>query len=541
MPLKLNRRHFMGAAAATTFAAAMRDSLIFAQEPSGTLTVAMTVAAVPNANGAPDQGGEGLRFMGITLYDQLVTWDLSSAEEAAVLHPGLATSWAVDPDNPLHWDFTLRSGVRFHDGHELTAEDVVFSFERTFSEDLPWFDQRAFAAMLPQIPNIASWGSNGPDNFWIETEVVDGGLPYSLTWLGIVHKGAWEAAGSDWNSFDAQAVGTGPWILESNNPTERCVMVRNPDYWDPARVPNCERLVLLPIPDANTRVAALQSGQVNFIEAPAPDAVPMLEAQGFQIVTNSYPHNWMWFLAQTEDSPWTDERLRKAVNLGIDRSGLRALMGGLMLEGAGIVPPGHPWYGNPSFQLTYDPDQARTLVEQAGYGPGNPLRTKVAISTSGSGQMQPLPMNEFIQQNLREIGIEIEFEVFEWQALIDAWRNGAGAPQSRGCTAMNISQGSFDPFRAFARILQSNMIAPNGVNWSKFSDAEMDEMFMAAQRETDAQVQDALLASIHEQVVDRALFLFAAHDLNPRALAPNVEGFVQAQSWFQDLTPISVS
>src|SRR5207247_3640120 len=130
---------------------------------------------------------------------------------------------------------------------------------------------------------------------------------------------------------------------------------------------------------------------------------------------------------------------------------------------------------------------------------------------------------------------------FEWQALIEAWKAGAGSPTCRGCMALNISQGPFDPFRAFARILQTNMASPAGVNWSKFSDPALDKIFAQIQTETSAAKQDALLAKVHGQVVDRALFLFAAHDLNPRALSPKVKGFVQAQSWFQDLTPISIA
>jgi ABC-type transport system substrate-binding protein len=541
MPFPLNRRGLLRSLAAIPAASLCGLDLARAQTPTGILRVGMTVAAVPNTNGCPDQGGEGQRFMGNTLYDQLVMWDLSSADKPATLIPCLATSWKVDPANPRHWDFAIREGVQFHDGHVLTADDIVFSFDRAFKKDAPWFDQRAFGQILPQVPNIAAWGRNNDSSMWIETTVVDGTLPYALTWLGIVHRGAWEAAGRDWSAYMSRAVGSGPWKLASFNQRESAVLLRNPDYWDKARVPKSEKLILLPIPDPNSRVAALRAGQVDFIEAPAPDAVPSLRAAGYQIVTNIYPHNWMWFLAQVPGSPWTDIRLRRAINLGIDRAGLKELLGGLMIEGQGVVPKGHPWYGSPSFALVNDPDAARRLMAEAGYGPSDRLRTKVAISASGSGQMQPLPMNEFIQQNLKDVWIDIDFEVFEWQALIEAWKAGAGAPTNRGCMALNISQGSFDPFRAFARILQTNMAAPNGVNWSRYSNAEMDTLFAATLQATDPAEQDRILAATHGKVVDQALFLFAAHDLNPRAMSQSVKGFVQAQSWFQDLTPIHMA
>ncbi|RZM04564.1 MAG: ABC transporter substrate-binding protein [Variovorax sp.] len=541
MPTSLHRRDLLLASAASWGTSLLGLDLAHAQTPSGVLRVGMTVSAVPSTNGIPDQGGEGARFMNVTLYDQLVAWDLSSADKPAKLMPCLATAWKADAANPKRWIFTLREGVRFHDGHVLTADDVVFSFDRAFKRDAAWFDQRAFSQALPQIPGVVAWGATDPRTFWLETATPDGTLPYALTWMGIVHRGAWEAAGKDWVAYATKAVGSGPWKLESYNQRERAVLVRNDAYWNKDRIPKAARLVLLPIPDANARIAALRSGQVDFIEAPSPDAVPSLKAAGFRIVTNTYPHNWTWFLSQVPGSPWTDVRLRKAVNLGIDRQGLKELLGGMMIEGQGVVPAGHPWYGAPTFKLAHDPDAARKLLAEAGYSRSKPLRTKVAISSSGSGQMQPLAMNEFIQQNLREVGIEVEFEVFEWQALIECWKAGAGSPAARGCTALNISQGPFDPFRAFARILQTNMASPAGVNWSKFSDPALDRIFLQIQTETDAARQDALLAQVHTQVVDRALFLFAAHDVNPRALSGKVKGFVQAQSWFQDLTPISVA
>jgi peptide/nickel transport system substrate-binding protein len=285
----------------------------------------------------------------------------------------------------------------------------------------------------------------------------------------------------------------------------------------------------------------LRSGQVNFIEAPPPDAVDSLKGAGFAIVTNAYPHNWTWHFSLWEGSPWRDVRVRKAANLGIDRAGLKELLGGLMIEGSGLVPPGNPWHGAPSVKLTYDPDAARALLAEAGFSPAKPMRTKIGISTSGSGQMQPLPMNEFLQQNLKEVGIEVDFEVYDWNALIDVWHAGAKAPSARGCTAINFSYSALDPYSAFIRVLKSSLVAPAGVNWGGYSNPEMDALFDRVYTTMDPAAQDAVLRTIHEKVVDEALFLFAAHDLNPRALSPKLRGFVQAQSWFQDLTPISVA
>ncbi len=257
------------------------------------------------------------------------------------------------------------------------------------------------------------------------------------TWVGITHRGAWEAAGRNWDTYLNKAVGTGPWKLQTFAIRERAVLLRNPDYWDTKRVAKSAQLILLPMPDSSTRVAALRANQANFIEAPPPDAVDSLKAAGFAILTNAYPHNWTWHLSKVAGSPWADIRLRKALNLAVDRAGLKTLLNGLMLEGAGLVPPSSPWHGTPSFKLAFDPDQAKSLLAEAGYSVAKPLKTKIAISSSGSGQMQPLPMNEFIQENLKDVGILVDFEVFDWNALIDVWharrenrRAPAAAPRS---------------------------------------------------------------------------------------------------------------
>ncbi len=215
--------------------------------------------------------------------------------------------------------------------------------------------------------------------------------------------------------------------------------MRNPDHWDKARIPKCERLVLLPIPDANTRVAALLPGHVDWIEAPPPDAIQRLQQQKMQIVTNIYPHVWPYMLSFEEGSPFRDLRVRKAANMAIDRKGLVTLLGGLAAPARGMVNPGHPWFGNPKTDLSYNPDVAKKLLAEAGYGEKNPAKVKFIISPSGSGQMQPLPMNEFIKENMRDVGIDVEFEVLDWEALRNRRRLGAAAAENKGRHGINNS------------------------------------------------------------------------------------------------------
>lgn len=506
----------------------------------GTLRIGMTASDIPLTTGQTDQGGEGMRFMGYTVYDALINWDLSSADKASDLKPGLATAWAVDAADKTKWTFTLREGVKFHDGSEFTAEAVVWNLDKLLKNDSPQFDQRQAAQGRSRIPAVAAYKVLDKYKVEITTKSPDATLPYQLAWIMISSPAQWEKVGKNWEAFARTPSGTGPWQLTAFQPRERAELSPFKDYWDKARVPKLDKLVLLPLPEPNARAAALRSGQVDWIEAPAPDLVESLKGAGYRIVTNAYPHNWTWHLSRVEGSPWNDIRVRKAANLAIDRDGLKELLGGMMIPAEGFYPPGHQWFGKPSFKLKYDPAAAKKLLAEAGYSPAKPLQTRILISPSGSGQMQPLPMNEFVQQNLAEVGIKVDFEVVEWNTLINIWRAGASHDSSRKATGMNYTYFIQDPFTGFIRHLQCDLKPPAGTNWGIYCDPEMDKLFDQIRTTFDPAEQTKILQKTHEKYVDDALFLMVTHDVNPRAMSPKVKGFVQAQNWFQDFSPISM-
>ncbi|MDQ2101158.1 ABC transporter substrate-binding protein [Azospirillum isscasi] len=526
-----------GAAAIALSAAAFAPATAQAQ---GTLRIGMTAADIPLTHGSPDNGFEGFRFAGYTMYDGLVNWDLSTADKPSAIKPGLALSWEADPKDTTKWTFKLRPGVKFHDGSAFDAKAVAWNFDKLLNKDAPHFDARQASLVGFRAASIASY--KVVDDLTIEftTKTPDSFLPYQLSFILMASPAQYEAVGKDWAKFAAQPSGTGPFKLEKLVPRERAELAANKAYWDTARVPKLDKLVLIPMPEANTRTAALLSGQVDVVEAPPPDTIPRLKSSGMQISSNPYPHIWPYHLSRLPDSPWNDVRVRKAANLAIDREGLTELLGGYAVPAKGHVVPGSAWYGKPSFDIKYDLAAAKKLMAEAGYGPGKPVKAKAIISPSGSGQMLPLPMNEFIQQNLKEIGIELEFEVMEITSLINRWRAGAKAEQNAGASIINFSYATVDPFNAFVRFVKSDLHAPNGVNWGFYADPAMDALAAKAQNTFDKAAQDEILGQIHAKMVDDALFVWVVHDVAPRALSPKVKGFVQAQNWFLDLSPVTV-
>ncbi len=509
-------------------------------QSQGTLRIGMTAADIPLTTGQADQGGEGQRFMTNTVYDQLVMWDLSSADKPSGLVPGLALSWGVDAKDRKVWTFKIRPGVRFHDGSTFDAAAAVWNFDKLLNDKSQQFDAKQAGQGRTRIPSIASYRAIDPMTLQITTKEPDAFLPYQLAWIAMSSPAHWEKSARDWNAYAKAPSGSGPWKLASWTPRERAELVPNPDYWDKARVPKLDKLVLLPLPEANSRIAALRSGQVDWIEAPPPDGVQSLRGAGFQIVTNAYPHNWVWHFSMVEGSPLRDLRVRQALNLAVDRQGLTTFLGGLALPAQGFMPPDHAWFGKPA-PLKFDPAAARKLLADAGFGPGKPLTLKVVVPSSGSGMMQPLPMNEFLQQNLRDVGVTVQLEVMEWNSLVAAWRAGAKDPANRGALAMNYSYFIQDPFTAFVRHVQSDLVAPRGTNWGYYADKEMDNLLGNARNAFDPAAQTAALQRLHEKFVNDQLFLMVTHDVNARAMSPRVKGFVQAQNWFQNFSGITVT
>jgi ABC-type transport system substrate-binding protein len=517
------------------------------------LRIAMTAADIPRTLGQPDQGFEGNRFTGIPMYDALTHWDLSSAEKPSVLIPGLATSWAVGATDKTKWTFKLRSGVKFHDGSPVNADAIVWNVRKVLDKDAVHFDASQVGVTASRMPTLRS--ARKIDDLTVEltTSEPDAFLPINLTNLFMASPAHWQkkfdaAAGATpadkskaaWTAFAADASGSGPFKMVRFVPRERLEVVANKAYWDPKRTPKIDRVVMLPMPEANSRTAALLSGQVDWIEAPAPDAMAQIRQRGFVMYSNPQPHVWPWQLSFAEGSPWLNRDVRHAANLCVDREGLSKLLGGMMGIPKGTVPPGHPWWGNPKFDIKYDANAARALMTKAGHSAAKPLKVKIQISASGSGQMQPLPMNEFVQQSLKACFFDVEFDVIEWNTLFTNWRKGAKDPSANGTNAINVSYAAMDPFFAMVRFTSTGAFPPVSNNWGYFGNAEFDKLIADARTSFEDKARDAALAKLHARIVEEAPFVWIAHDVGPRAMSAKVKGVVQPKSWFIDIAPMTI-
>jgi peptide/nickel transport system substrate-binding protein len=497
-------------------------------DSGGTLVIGMTAVNIPPLDTAlaGAQGYEGYRLVGYQLYDALTGYELRQSTEIPPLKPDLATSWKAS-DDATEWTFKLRQGVTFTDGTPFDAAAAVFNFERYtdphFKYTSPELVGQAatFAGIIETVEEL------DPHTIRIKTLAPDSHLPEDISTAFMASPTALKKEGM--KGFATHPVGTGPFEFGSETQGQELELLPNPDYW--AGAPKLEKLILKPLPDPAARIAALRSGAVNWIEYPMPDDIASLESEGFQVLANSYDHIWPWVL-NSSAGPLKDRRVRQALNFAINRKA----MAGSLLQGTAepafqIAPHANAAYTPVNDLYSYDPQKAKELLAEAGYPSG--FSITVEYPTSGSGNMIPQPMNEALQQELAAVGIDVKLKPVEWSALLGEVIAGKFPA---GVDAMNISL-------TFLQESSWNLYfgSEGPLNLGHYSNPKVDALLAAAQSTVDPEARSQIYQEASALITRDAPWLYVVNDRNPRALAPNVHGFIEPKSWFIDLTTVSVS
>jgi peptide/nickel transport system substrate-binding protein len=504
-----------------------------ARAKGGNLIVGTSAGNVPIPNTPPDQGAEGSRFVGFSIYNALLQLNVDQGDTTPVPSPALATKWGVGSDN-LTWTFNLRKGVKFHDGSDFNADAVDFQFRRLLTKDFEYFDAVSSAASISNLGTIDTFRPVDDYTFEIKTKFPDSFLPWELHTTMIPSPTAVKKYGNA--NYVKNATGTGPFIMSKYVDGQVMELTPNMEYWNGP--PKLDKMTVLPMPDPNTRLAAFSSGEVNWAEVPPTDAIAQLKSAGNQVLLKQYPHAIILAL-NLYTEPFNNPRARQALQYAIDRD----KMCNSILNSAGApayqwMYKGHPWW-NTDFgdRYHYDPAKAKQLLADAGYGSG--LNITVPYPTSGSGNMWPPPMMEMIQANFKAIGINMTTVPMEWNTIVSMYRSGFGSPDNAKYNGMYFSPNTSAP-STMLNFTQAR-IQPNGCcNIFGYVDPAVEETIAAAQAEFDGPKQDALLAKAMGQVAEGSPAVYVCHDLNLRVLAPQVKGFVQPQSWYADFTKVTV-
>ncbi len=495
----------------------------------GTLVVASTAANIPQSDQCPTEGAEGFRFVGYQLFDALTSWDLTRSDVLSPLVPGLAESWDVSPSDPTNWTFHLRKDVRFHDGTPFNADAVVFALDRVMNKNAPQYSELQAACSASYTAPIRDYAKADDYTVRIGTKAPYSFLLYSLSSILIPSPTAVMKEGTD--QFMNNPVGTGPFKFVRQVERQYIEMDANPDYFRGR--PKLDKLIVRPIPEPASRLAALRSGEVQWAEVTPPESIKPLENDGYQVMLNPYPQVWSW-IVNMQAKPWDDKRVRQAANYAINREALcRDLLSGACTPASQFMFEGHPWY-SPDVGYHYDPDKARQLLAEAGYPNG--FKTVAVVPSSGSGNMWPQPMNEYVQRNLREVGIDVELRPIEWNTMRTTYRAGFTDPT---VGAYQYAWTTQSP-EWIARFILSTSKPPAGLNPGGYANPDVDNLMAQAMATFDQKQQDELVRQALHQVTEDAPWIWIVHDLNLRVLSPQVKGFVQPKAWYADIADMSV-
>ena len=166
----------------------------------------ISMADIPLTTGQPDRGAGAYQFTGYTIYDPLVAWEMDVADRPGKLMPGLATEWKVDDTDKTKWRFTLRKGVKFHDGSDFNADAVIWNLDKVLNDKAPHFDKRQSAQVKTRLPSVASYAKIDDLTVEITTKEVDSFFPYQMLWFLISSPAQYEKLGKDWDKFACHAV-----------------------------------------------------------------------------------------------------------------------------------------------------------------------------------------------------------------------------------------------------------------------------------------------------------------------------------------------
>ncbi|MDW4500008.1 ABC transporter substrate-binding protein [Sulfitobacter sp. D35] len=456
------------------------------------------------------------------MYEPLIIRDTTGAFEAA-----LATEWAPNEDDPNVWTFKLREGVKFHDGADFTAEDVVFSFERAKQ---PNSDMKELIGSITEV--------RAADDYTVEI-VTDGPnpiLPSNLTNLFMMDKG-WTEANDTVNVQDFEggeitfattnANGTGPYVLQSREPDVKTVMTRNEDYWGRDQFPmEVTEIVYTPIQNAATRVAALLSGEVNFLQdMPVQDLDRVNSADG--LVVKEAPQNRVIFFGMNMGSddieadnidgknPLADARVRQAMSKAINREAIQQVVMRGQSQPAGMIAPPfvNGWTEEMDAAGATDVDAAKALMEEAGYADGFSIR----LDCPNDRYINDEAICQAAVGMLGQIGVTVNLDAkpkaqhfpLITDGQTDFYMLGWGVP-------------TYDSEYIFNFLVHGREDDIGTWNGTGFDNDELDAKIKSLASNTDLEARDADIADIWKVVQDEQLYIPIHHQVLNWGMAEGV-------------------
>lgn len=482
-------------------------------EPTGELVVALPND--PTSLFAPRGADITASNAARPLYNSLLRLNADNEFE-----PELATSYEVSEDGTTY-TFTLREDIIFHNGEPFNADSVVATWE-TGSDD-----SNDYAQNYTKVTSVEA-----VDEYTVTMTTAEPD-PVFLTELAT----GWAMVPPDYiaevgiDGFEAAPVGTGPFRFVERIPGDRIVMEANPDYWEEG-LPLVARLELRIIPDPTTRLAAIQTGEVDIVNRLSADLVTVLEGNtDVEIIT--YPNDRVYYVAFKNigngvDTPIIDPEVRQALNIAINRQGIiDAIFGGQASLVTGFVMPSNLGYDTSLEPFPYNPEMAREMLAEAGYEDG------FAISM-GCPTDAYLNINEVclaVQRDLSNIGVDVTVEFKTSNSFWSQAGYGAVGPMYVDSWSTNLGE-------AINR-LEGALIPGN--YYTGWEDPALTELINEISTTVDRDARAALYEELQTVMYDDPPFIYLYQPNAFEAVRVGVEGYAPLPNEGYDLRTVSVS
>jgi peptide/nickel transport system substrate-binding protein len=406
--------------------------------------------------------------------DSLMFDNLLNKGDDLNVAPGLAERWEIP--NPLKYVFHLRSGVKFHDGRSLTSRDVKWTFESLLQGKI----RSTKTANYKFVDRLEV-----PDDWTVIFHLKEPDAP--LLWnlsdgaIGIVPYGSGD-------EMTLHPIGSGPFKFVSTETDREVVLERNDNYW--GGPPKLARVRFAVVPDETTEALELRKGSGDIaINSLTPDTVVTLERNPNIKVEHSGGTRLAYLGFNLRDPILKDVRVRQAIAYALDRRPMIEYLWRGLAQPARSVLPAQSWAYNgdvPAYE--HDPEQAKQILDAAGYPAVNGVRFHITMKTSTDANTRL--MVAVMQQQLREVGIALDIRSFEFATFFSDVQHGAF--QMYGLRWIG---GNEDP-DIFEYAFHSSKFPPNGANRNYYSNPKVDSLIDRARSEIDPNVRKPLYAEV---------------------------------------------
>ena len=413
--------------------------------------------------------------------------------------PCLAESWEIVDD--ITYVFKLRKGVKFHNGEELTASDVKFSF-----------DMQKDNAHAESVTGMVDFDNcRVIDTYTYEMKMKEpfGSILQHLTQAvtSIVHEKTYTEADKD---YSTNPVGTGPYKLVEWKQDDFVKLTRNDDYWgDKAKI---KELVFRVIPESSTRAIEVESGGIDIATKVAPSEVSRLEKVE-NVVVNMQPSFTTQFVGLNMNNELLKNvKLRQAINFGTDKEAILKLA----FQNIGVIAsapmsPGHWGYHDALPPFSHDVDKAKSLLAEAGYADG------ITLTITTDEDQVRRDIAEMVQSQLGEVGITVEMQTLERGAFIDA--------VIKGTLEMFVLGWSDFGTPDYGLAIINPALKGAGGNMAFYDNAEVEQLLKDAQASTDDAERMEMYKKAQEISWDESPYVFLQHDTEVTVYSKNLKGF----------------